>query len=63
MSEIYNEGVRVEREGPRKFAIYLDGQRWGHFLLRRDADTFATDLRDGRVFFSDAGPRLIETSR
>lgn len=56
---IYNEGVRVVKEGPRRFAVYAKDERWGHFRLLRDAKTFADDVRFGRAFLSDAAARLI----
>lgn len=57
---IYNEGVTVEREGRRRFAVISNGHRWGHFLLRRDAEQFAEDVRHGRAFFSEPGQRLLQ---
>lgn len=56
---IYNEGVRVVKEGPRQFAVYAKEERWGHFRLLRDAKTFADDVRFGRAFFSEVAPRLV----
>lgn len=55
-----NKGVTVEREGRRRFAVVSNGHRWGHFLLRRDAEQFADDVRHGRALFSEPGQRLIQ---
>jgi hypothetical protein len=57
---IYNKGVTVEREGRRRFAVISNGHRWGHFLLRRDAEQFAEDVRHGRALFSEPGQRLLQ---
>ena len=39
---IYNPGVRVVREGRRRFAVYSGEHRWGWFLRLLDAGTAAT---------------------
>lgn len=56
---IYNEGVRVVREAPRRYAVFAKEERWGHFRLLRDARTFADDVRFGRAFSSEVAPRLV----
>lgn len=56
---IYNDGVTVEREARRRFAVLSKGHRWGHFRLRRDAEAFAEDVRHGHAFLSHAASRLV----
>lgn len=55
---IYNPGVRVVREGRRRFAVYSGKHRWGHFVRLVDAGTFAHDVRFGRAFESDVAAKL-----
>ena len=55
---IYNPGVRVVREGRRRFAVYAGEHRWGHFVRLLDAGTFAQDVRFGRAFESDVAAKL-----
>lgn len=57
---IYNPGVRVVREAPRRFAVYSGEHRWGHFARLTDAKEFADDVRFGRALFSNVGQKLIQ---